>query len=48
MSGRYVIYLFQIGDAARHFKYAVLGARGEVEAADRLLQQLDTLLFRDA
>jgi len=38
-----VIYPFQIGDSARYLEYAVVGARGEVEAADGLLQQRDTL-----
>ena len=39
---------FQVGDAARHFEYAVIGARRQVEAADGLLQHRAALLVRRA
>ena len=43
MPGGDVIDPFQIGYSARHFEHAVISASREVEAAERLLQQRDTL-----
>ena len=48
MFGGNVICAFQIGNGTRHFEYAVVGARGEAEARNGLLQQRGALFVRRA
>jgi hypothetical protein len=38
----------QVGDGARHFQYAMISARGKIQAADGLLEQVFPLGIRGA